>query len=257
MDFQSFWERLLQALKQNQAGLYLTVSFHLILLIIFLSYSINSLVQAETSFVFDFTGVEQQEEIKRLEEMKKSVAQEIDALLSGSSSSSAQVRNVAVNMQDRSGERLKDDRSKNPSEVYDQARELQEKLNASRREALRELDSEEDVAIHEEEVSTQTEKYTGASVVSWRLDKREARWLPAPAYKCPGAGDVTVAIVVNHKGYVTTARIIDEVSSSDDCLREFAIKAAKKSRFNGVGNDQKGSIPERQAGEIVYRFIAQ
>jgi hypothetical protein len=252
MDTKHLLEQAKESLKNrdNQAGLYLTVSFHLILLIIFLSYSINTLVQAETSFVFDFTGIEHEEEVKRIEEVRKSVAEEVDALLNASRG--AQVRNVAVNA-NRSGEQLRDDRSKNPSEVYDEARRLQAKLDASRREALKAQDSEEDVATQKGEyIPENQEVYRGPAVISFRLANREGMNLKVPAYKCQGAGDVTVAIVVDRKGNVKTAKIIDAVSSTDNCLREYATKAAKQSRFTA-----SSSAPERQAGEIVYRFIAQ
>lgn len=252
MDIRPIWEKLCNQLRQrdNQAGLYLTVSFHLILLIVFLSYSIQRLIPEEVSFVFDFTGIEQEEEIKRMEEIKKSVVEEIDALLAKSSQTN--VRNTAVDAYDRNGERLKDDRSKNPSDVYDEARRLQAKLDASRREALQNQDSNEDVALEGAATSKNQEKYVGASVISYRLKDRKALDLKVPAYKCQGAGDVTVAIIVNRKGYVKTARIVHESSSTDQCLQEYAIKAAERSRFTAAPD-----APEKQAGEIVYRFIAQ
>ncbi len=253
MDLKNWVNRLNQALKKkdNLAGLYLTVSFHLILLIVFLSYSIRTLVQAETSFVFDFTGIEQEEEVKRIEEVRKSVSEEIDAMLSRRSNTP--VRNVAVNANQRSGEQLKDDRSKNPSEVYDEARRLQEKLNASRKEALKAQDSEEDISLNKEEyIPEHQEVYRGPAVISFRLENREAMHLEVPAYKCQGAGQVTVAIVVDRKGYVKSTKIIETASSTDNCLREYATKAAKRSRFTA-----SSSATERQAGEIVYSFIAQ
>jgi len=45
---------------------------------------------------------------------------------------------------------------------------------------------------------------------------------------------------------------INNASSSDACLREFAVRAAKSSRFTA-----SASSPDKQVGEIVYRFIAQ
>jgi TonB family protein len=76
--------------------------------------------------------------------------------------------------------------------------------------------------------------------------------LPVPAYKCQGGGDVSVQISVNRKGYVVGASVIESVSSSDECLIRSAVAAAKRSRFRA-----STSAPEKQVGEIVYRFIAQ
>jgi hypothetical protein len=45
---------------------------------------------------------------------------------------------------------------------------------------------------------------------------------------------------------------MDEISSSDDCLRKFAVRAARMSRFSASSD-----APANQTGEIIYRFIAQ
>lgn len=234
---------------EKRAGLYLTLSFHLVIIIIFLCYRIGKEVEKETSFVLDFTKQEELEKEERLLQMKEEVSREVDELIAQARGQAP--RNVAVDAS--RGRNLKDDRHSNPSDVYDEARRVQERLDASRREAGRELDSEEDVSLSSErDEPEESEVYTGPSVLSWRLDGRNALKLPIPSYKCQGAGDVTVAIVVNRKGAVTAVRLVEEVSSSNDCLRQYALEAAKRSRFNASGD-----APERQAGEIVYRFIAQ
>mgnify|MGYP003312221958 CR=1 FL=1 len=95
-------------------------------------------------------------------------------------------------------------------------------------------------------------EYKGPSVLSYQLDGRKAIYLPVPVYKCYGGGDVYVQITVNKKGYVTNAQIIESASTPDECLHKYAIEAAKKSRFTA-----KSKAPDKQIGEIVYRFIAQ
>lgn len=233
--------------KENRAGLYLTISFHLIVLIIFLVYQINSVVKQETSFVLDFTKQEELERIQAEQEFKESVSEELDALIAKASAGNTP-RNVAVD----AGAALKDDRSTNPSEVYDDARRLQEKLDASRREAEAATEDPENIALSTSEEKKTEETYRGPSVLSYRLEGRKGQSLPIPAYKCIGAGDVSVAIVVNRKGYVVAAKVIEAASSTDICLRDYAEKAARRSRFTA-----SSTAPERQAGEIVYRFVAQ
>ena len=96
------------------------------------------------------------------------------------------------------------------------------------------------------------ETYSGPSVLSWSLDGRKATHLPIPAYRCVGAGEVTVIITVNNQGTVVDAKIDDGASSKDGCLRSFATRAARLSKFNA-----STTAPARQMGTITYLFIAQ
>lgn len=239
--------------QERKKGLYLTVIFHLIVLIILLATGIGTMIREETSFVLDFSKMEEEEMKKEIEEHKEEIrelaAKELQMQISGNRS---KIRNVAVDRS--SGEKLKDDRFKNPSEVYDQARELQKKLDASKREAEKYRDSEEDIAIKKANAGKDKggETYTGPSVISYTLDGRKAIRLSVPAYKCYGGGDVTVAILVNRAGNVIKAEVVENISATDNCLREYAVKAAKMSRFTASSKAE-----EKQAGEIVYRFIAQ
>jgi hypothetical protein len=233
--------------KEKKVGFYSTIIFHLVVLIIFLLTAIHGIVSEETSFVLDFSKLEEIEKIEKLEELKQQASKELDDLLSGRASNS--YRNVAV---DRSNQPLRDDRFKNPNQVYDEARELQRKLDASRAAALREQGSDDVAANNENLPKENAQQYKGPSVISYTLDGRKAISLPVPAYECQGGGDVSVQISVNRKGYVVGASVIESVSSSDECLIRSAVAAAKRSRFRA-----SASAPEKQVGEIVYRFIAQ
>ena len=65
------------------------------------------------------------------ESVKEELDAEIDALLNASRSQNAQnIRNVAVD----ASEHLRDDRHDNPEDIYRDARELQERLDRTRRE---------------------------------------------------------------------------------------------------------------------------
>ena len=153
------------------------------------------------------------------------------------------------------GSRLKDDRFKNPSEVYDEARELQRKLDASRRDALSQQAAEELVDMNPQqgvESSEPAPAYQGPSVISYELEGRKALSLPVPAYKGYGAGDVLVDIEVNPAGRVTAAKVRADGSSADASLHSFAVDAARRSRFSASADAAKS-----QPGWILYRFIAQ
>lgn len=235
--------------KEKKAGFYTTVIFHLVVIIICLLTAIQRVASEETSFVLDFSKLEEIERIEKQEELKAQASKELEDLLSGKASSSA-YRNVAV---DRSSQALKDDRFKNPNQVYDEARELQRKLDASRAAALRERGADDAAQASQDNLpDSNAPQYKGPSVISYSLDGRKALSLPVPAYKCQGGGDVSVQIAVNRKGYVVSAAVIESVSSSDECLVRSAVAAAKRSRFRA-----SSSAAEKQIGEIVYRFIAQ
>ena len=63
---------------------------------------------------------------------------------------------------------------------------------------------------------------------------------------------MTVLITVNPGGTVIGAKVDEAVSSTDGCLRAFAIRAARLSKFSA-----KADAPPKQQGNIVYEFIPQ
>lgn len=233
----------------KKVGLYLTVSVHLILLIILLLTGIHSIVSRESSFVLDFTKQEQIEQEQKDIEFKENVSKELDEMLSTPNRS--KIRNVAVD----ASSNLKDDRYNNPQEIYNDAKELQKKLDAAKKDALAQEKDQENVDLGsntKDDAKSKSVTYKGPSVISYTIDGRKAQFLPVPAYKGYGSGDVYVQIIVNQKGRVIDAAVIESASSSDTSLREFAIEAAKRSRFSA-----SSTAPARQTGEIVYRFIGQ
>ncbi len=235
--------------KETKTGLYLTVIVHLVALIIFLLFQINSILQKESSFVLDFSRQEELEAQLQKEQMRAQLSAQLEDLISGVEQQS---RNVAVDATQRN-HNLKDDRHEDPSQVYEEALELQKRLDAAR-EAVEEAGGQEDIAAaqQEKEEDQKAKPYTGPAVLEYTLDGRKAMSLPIPVYKCIGGGDVTVIIYVDQKGYVQKADIVDDFSSRDRCLREFALRAANQSRFTA-----STEAPPVQTGEIVYRFIPQ
>jgi len=229
-----------------------TLIFHLSVLIVLLVVAIGNEVGRENSFVLDFTKQEQLEKEQHEMELKEDVKDQLEDLLASRNISQTEIRNVAVD----AGSKLRDDRSKNPSEVYDQAKELQRKLDASRRAALAEQAADEAVEIPSKKDDVKDDEpaqnYKGPSVISYSLEGRKARRLPVPAYKGYGSGDVCVEIGVGQNGRVQSARVLEEQSDGDPALHEFALQAARASIFNS-----SNSAPKLQMGTILYRFIAQ
>ena len=236
--------------KEDRAGLYLTVIFHLTVIIVLLLYSIDSTLKREESFVLDFSKQEEIERKEKEEIFKEDISRRLDEMIAAAQSNSAPIRNIAV---DAGSTRLKDDRGTDAEQLYKDAERLAKDLKNGGKDAIEEDAREETVEMqHQKKSDTDQKEYSGPSVVSYNLDGRKASHLKIPAYRCYGAGDVTVIITVNNAGMVVKAEVMDAVSSDDQCLRSFAVRAARLSRFSA-----SQTAPPNQQGEILYRFIAQ
>ena len=210
--------------EDNRAGLYFTAIFHLAVIIVLLLAGIGSELGVENSFVMDFSKQEQKEKEIKEEEFRESISRRLDELISGAAA--PMVRNVTVD----NNAPLKDDRGTDADELYKENERLQRDLKG--------LDSRYEDAVNET-VDLKPEP-----------DKKDTP--QNKAYKCYNAGDVTVMIKVNPQGVVVYAKVVDELSSEDECLRKEAVRAARLSKFS-----IKTDAPANQPGEITYRFIAQ
>lgn len=233
--------------QEDKAGLYLTVIVHLAVVIVLLIAGLGYSVKKENSFVLDFTKYEDlermQAEVERLRkeaELKESISRKLQEELGGES----EVKSVAVNRA-----ALKDDRGTNAEQLYKDAERLAKELQNGY-----EIPDEEQVALPSADKNDKkkTPDYKGPSVISYDLGGRKASHLPIPAYRCNGGGEVKVIISVTPAGKVIAAKVEESESSDDACLRSFAIRAAKLSKFSA-----KPDAPAKQTGYIIYSFIAQ
>ena len=230
----------------QRAGLYITVSIHLAVIIVLLAARIGYEVQGENSFVMDFTAQEAAEKLQERIRMQQRIEAQLEQMISDPGG--VPLRNVTV---DRSA--LKDDRGTDADELYREAERLAKELQEGQSQADESQDSF--AAVQEEKKEKKTEQakpYSGPSVLSWSLDGRKASRLPIPAYRCYGGGEITVIITVNNRGDVLNAKVDENVSSRDRCLQEFAVRAARLSKFSASVD-----APARQMGTITYSFIAQ
>lgn len=236
--------------KEDKAGIYITVIVHLTALIILLATGLGTSLSGENSFILDFSKYEEmermQEQIEQLQreaELQQAIAAKLQEELGSTPSS---VRNVAV---DRAS--LKDDRGTDAEQLYKDAERLREELDNGFKMP------EEDVAepftpAAKKDESPRKSNYSGPSVVSYYLEGRKASKLPIPAYRCMGEGEVTVLITVDPAGNVIAAKVDESCSSTDGCLRAYAIRAARLSKFSA-----SATASPKQVGNIVYKFIAQ
>ena len=231
----------------QKAGLYITAIVHLAVIIVLLLCQIGYSVQRENTFVLDFTKQEEKEAQEKQEQLHETALAQLENLLAAARSQP--VRNVTVNRS-----QLKDDRNTDADQLYRDAERLAQDLKDGQHRQMEDPDDyvQDPVTPPVDPKPRKQETYSGPSVLSWSLDGRKATHLPIPAYRCIGAGEVTVIITVNTQGTVVDAKVDDGASSKDGCLRSFATRAARLSKFNA-----STTAPARQLGTITYLFIAQ
>lgn len=234
----------------DMAGVYATVIFHLVVLAGALSVQIGYSLTGENSFLLDFSAHEEKERVEKENDFQEDIADKIDRMLAESESGGLDYRNIAVNRGT-----LKDDRGTDAEQLYKDAERLRQDLSDGVQQHELADDFADPVTAprrQQEDSKTSDAQYSGVTVLSYELGGRKGSYLPTPAYKCMGAGMVTVIITVNNAGKVLDAKVQDELSSADDCMRRAAINAARRSRFS-----TDPSAPSRHVGNIVYQFIAQ
>ena len=232
------------------AGILITVSIHLAVIIVLLLTIVHPRLKKEqTVMELDFSTQEKIEELEKQLARSKALNEKLDRMLEeeGVTPEKSKIKNLRVNSA------LKDDRGTDAEQLYKDAERIQKEYeqNMSRKDDDLVAISPKDSA-HNDTTRSQDETYTGPSVLSYSMEGRKGSYLPIPAYKCIGSGEVTVIVTIDPSGKVLQAKIQDDISSSDKCLREYALKAASQSRFS-----QKSDAPARQIGNIVYEFIAQ
>jgi len=235
--------------KEDRAGLLITVIVHLTVIIVFLLVQIGKELSKESTFVLDFTKQEELEKAKKEIDFKDDISRKLDELLGSTPNYKASdIRNIAV---DRAN--LKDDRNTDADQLYKDAERLAKELKDGQNQNIEDARSETvdlNPTIHK--TSDSKKEYSGASVLSYNLERRKMVTAKVPAYKCMGSGDVTVIIKVNPAGTVIDAKVLESVSSSDQCLKSQAIRAARTSKFSATT-----ATTANQMGDITYRFIAQ
>ena len=166
--------------KDDKAGLYLTIIFHLVVIIVLLVYQINTSIKREESFVLDFSKQEEIEQRKKEEIFKKDVSKRIEEMLAGAQMSRSEIKNIAVD----AGSHLKDDRNTDAEQLYKDAERLANELKKGQN--AQEDAREETVELPSKENKSDEKKkeYSGPSVVSYNLDGRKASHLKIPAYRC-------------------------------------------------------------------------
>lgn len=220
----------------------------MVVIIALLLYQIDSTLKREESFVLDFSRQEEIERQMKEEKFKENISKRLDDLIAAARNSGEPIRNYAVD----ANAQLKDDRNTDADQLYKDAQRLANDLKSGQLEDAREETVELPGEQKKNKEEDKKQEFKGKAVVTYNLDGRKASSLKVPAYRCYGSGDVTVIITVNNAGTVVGAKVLNDISSSDMCLRNEAVRAARTTRFTA-----SPSAPANQTGEILYRFIAQ
>lgn len=224
------------------------MSIHLAVIIILLLTVVEPSIRKQSAtYEFDFTKQDEIEKLEKEVQRQKALNDRLEKLLKENGVGSEPVRNVTV---DRGS--LKDDRGTDAEKLYREAERIQKQY-----EEIMSRGDDSFIAMKEPRHSEKKEEeqksvYSGPSVLSYEVPGRKGSYLPIPAYKCMGEGEVTVNVTVNPQGKVIAASVKDDVSSDDSCLRAYAVRAAQSSMFSS-----KAGAPAKEYGYITYRFIAQ
>lgn len=246
-------ERLHRGWMRSRVPLLFVLMVNLIVLIAVLSFKLEGTQRFVESRMF--VGLEEPAEETAAREAAARPTQEHRGWEGEMRAS--EVRNVAV---DASREvnldaGLQDEKNIDAERLYKDAARVRAEMaaNEGRVETLEDYGEVDVPNTARKEVRPRDgEAYSGPSVVSYSLKGRKARRLPVPAYKCEAGGPVVVDIVVNGEGRVVLASVDAANSSSDACLRDAALQAARGSVFNAVG-----ARAPQVAGSITYMFVAQ
>lgn len=241
---------------RHRVGLLVTVVLYLVAGIMFLSYKIVVRDNVAATVYMELVNPEEPEPPKEPEDQQKQLERM-------QQQSYEDVQNARSNENAKLNASLKDDRSSQAQNIYDEAQKVQQKLAAGQKAFQQGLDEvraisqgaknkSSDNASDKSGAKSEDVKVQGNVTVSYSLEGRSARYLHVPAYQCEGAGTVVVTITVNRNGDVTDAFASKSTAGSDSCITEMAVKAATASSFSA-----SSSAPDKQKGTITYVFIAQ
>ena len=223
-DFSGIKSSVMEWLKEHRHGVMGTVIFHLVLAIFLVCVGISKL-DSQGRMEIELDMPEPEIVQQKQEELKKKEGAEAHERVE------EYIEQIREEIGGSYGNRYRANKDKHYNE--DSIRALQDKKE-------RMLDS------------LQSTVYVGKSSVSYNIKGRYKTYLPIPIFKCEFGGKVVVNVIVNRKGRVVKAEVVDAESRKDDCLREVAVDAALSSEFNVDEN-----APERQAGTITYNFVKQ
>lgn len=221
-------------------GLLGTIAFHLLLLVVFLSFKMGQ-VKNEHQTAIEIEFAEQAyKPIEEIIEAHKPKVEPIEKL------SQTTMRNIASNVAEKMNKEIS-------TEKY--IEEVMKDLG------MDEINPKYDNSLPEEKVyapagekAPNKEKSSanfGQTRITYNVPGRKGRHIERPIYRCQQGGSVVVKISVDQSGLVVSTQIASATGASE-CVKEMALESATNSTFS---SDYNG--PKRVTGTISYVFVAQ
>jgi len=246
--------------EEKKAGILITVAVHLTVIIFLLLTSIGVVTSKRNIeyILLDFEDLEQPKKDLAVQEKEEDMTpEEREAIMASIERMMAErAREQHSDYRNIITTRNPDARGTDAKKLYEDAARLAEELKNGQ--AITPEEGPDNIGTpsgggnNQEKDSTPPPAYSGASVLSWSLPGRNAHELPVPAYKCQGGGTVTVIIRVGRDGRIKSALVDESTSSTDPCLKKWALDYAKRARFS-----PSGTADDPQTGDIIYQFIPQ
>lgn len=241
-------------------GIFGTVIIHLIAAIIFMLFKIGSQQKIITEqFTVEFAPQVTLPDPGNKEQVINLPSSSVEKVLQGDK----EMLNIARNLANKSDPKV------DPKEYIDMVKN--ELIKSGRLGAENFIDEQKTKTDGNEDISMEdagiakpkpdkptpsqelAANYKGPTRIYYDLKGRNHIYLPIPIYMCEGSGKVTLAISVNQRGEVESAKVIEsESTTTDQCLIETAVNTAMVSRFNPDIN-----APKSQSGTLTYHFVAQ
>ena len=241
-------------IQKHIYGILGTIIVHLLLAILFMLIKLSTTYQErQEAIIIDFESTPEEPELievevpDRIAEMYNN--EEFWTNIARNLSSQTEEEFDIEDYIDKIKQELMESGEISEQNYLDELRQrLEEGTHAGETEFRDLEDSKEEITANEMAAA-----YSGPTRIYYVLEGRTHRYLPLPIYKCEGSGKVVLDIVVDQRGFVLSAELIQEESSTDDyCLHDMAKDAALRTRFN-----LDLSAPARQQGLITYHFVAQ
>ncbi len=195
------------------------------------------------------------------EKVKEEVPEEKEKIPERIEQTYEDVKNVSVNRGAKLDAGLKDDKGTNANDIYEEAKAVQDRLDANRAsnakaaaeaEAMMQRKPAPEKVKGKSDIPSDQTNVKGKVTVSYELDGRRASYLPIPAYKCEGGGEVVINIVVDDNGDVISADVDRTSSTRNRCVNDTALEFARSSRFQ-----LNSEWESKHKGTITYIFLNQ
>lgn len=219
-------------------GLLGTLSFHLLLVIIFLSVKLGKVKNEHQELLLIEFSEQDFKTIEQIIEESKIKPEPIEEL------STKTLSNIVSNTAEELDKQIS-------TEEYE--KEVMKELG------MEEINPKYDNTLPDEVYTSENKRENetvknfnyGETRIMINVPGRTGTYIERPIYRCQGGGTIIISIAVSQNGLVVEAKLKSS-STSDDCVQKMALESALNSSFNTDYNAAK-----KVFGTIKYVFVPQ